>query len=220
MSSGMLTKQADQLTARFLNDVNDASVGGALVSLPAGITPPQLNATQPGDRIVLDDVSAAALSDTSVGTLYGGVYMYVVTLSSATKGYVRGCIAFFRATDIGASTTSLATDYIVTSDPQPMSSVPTYIAGIFISSPTAGNACWIQVAGAASVQFESSSITAATAGLFVSAKIGGTIAGQADCGASPTSTTLAALLGVAVGTPATSTISTVMLTRGNFCGRI
>jgi hypothetical protein len=66
MAGGMLTKQADQLTARFLNDVNDSVSGGAIVSLPSGVTGPAVSATQPGDRIVVDDIGALALSDTSV----------------------------------------------------------------------------------------------------------------------------------------------------------
>src|ERR1700758_821268 len=99
MAGGMLTKQADQLTARFLNDVNDAVAGGAIVSLPSGVTGPAVSATQPGDRIVLDDATALALSDTAIGTLFGGIYMYVQTLSSSTAAPARGTGAFIRAAD-------------------------------------------------------------------------------------------------------------------------
>jgi len=219
MAGGMLTKQADQLTARFLNDVNDAVSGGSIVSLPAGVTGPQASATQPGDRICLDDAAAFALSDTTVGTLKGGVYMYYGTLSTSVANPQIGCIGFFQAVDVG-STSTVPGNYRVTADVQPISSVPTYIAGIFINNITKGNFGWLQVAGLASVLFESA-LTAAAAGNVVTAKVGPTTSGSADVGVSVASpVTLAALLGVAVGLPVTSTISTVMLTRGNFCGRI
>ena len=215
MAGGMLTKQADQLTARFLNDVNDSVSGGAIVSLPSGVTGPAASATQPGDRIVVDDIGALALSDTAVGTLYGGVYMYV-QYKTTTRAATRGGIGFFSATDLVAGTNT----YIVYGDATPSTSVPTYIAGIFISAPTANNYCWIQVAGAASVLFDSASLTAIAAGNWVTAKVSASTASTADVGAAAGVVTLAALLGVAVGIPTSATISTVMLTRGNFCGRI
>jgi hypothetical protein len=214
-AGGYLTKQAILLTARFLNDVNDTVSGGAIFALPSGVQPPQWSQTIPGDRLVLDDASALALSDTAVGTLNGGIYMYVGTLASSAGSPQRACIAFFRGVDIGGS----GSVYQVTSDVQPISSVPTYIAGVFINNITKGNFGWIQVAGAASVLFESA-LTATSLGVWVTAKIGPTTPGSADCGAAASTTTLAALLGVAIGTPVTSTVSTVMLTRGNFCGRI
>src|SRR5882724_318408 len=105
MSGAMLTKQADQLTARFLNDVNDATSGGAVVSAPSGVTAVQASATQPGDRIVLDDATALALSDTAVGTLFGGVYMYVGTLTPETAAPARGKFAFWRSNELPGGAT-------------------------------------------------------------------------------------------------------------------
>src|SRR5271154_7049500 len=76
MAGGMLTKQAIMLTARYLNTVNDTVSGGAIFALPSGVQPPAWSQTIPGDRLVLDDVSALALSDTTnTGTLYGGVFI-------------------------------------------------------------------------------------------------------------------------------------------------
>src|SRR5215475_10824876 len=131
MAGGMLTKQADRLTAKFLNDVNDATSGGALVTVPAGVQSPQVSQTQPGDRIVLDDATALALSDTTVGTLFGCVYMYVGTLSSATASYVRGKCAFYRSNELPGGATQ---SYTVTSDAQPTTALPAYIAGVFIDN--------------------------------------------------------------------------------------
>src|ERR1700675_2700167 len=97
MAGGMLTKQADMLTAKFLNDVNDAAAGGAIVSVPAGAPSIAYSQTKPGDRIVLDDASALALSDTVIGTLLGGVYMYYGTVAAPVRNPARGTVAFFRA---------------------------------------------------------------------------------------------------------------------------
>jgi hypothetical protein len=215
MAGGMLTKQADMLTAKYLNDVNDSAAGGALVSVPVGAPQVASSATLPGDKIVLDDITAKALSDTIIGTLLGGVYMYVQVVS-ATRPTARGGIVFFKQADLGAN-------YIAYTDAQPTTAIPTYIAGILISAPTAGNWAWIQVAGGASVLFDNFSLSSVTAGYMVSAKISPnqTTGGcPADVGATVSQITVAALIGVAVGLPTSAVISTVMMTRGLFCGRI
>ena len=211
-AGGMLTKQADYLTAKYLNDVNDATAGGAVVSVPAGATGPQASQLQPGDRIVLDDLTALALSDTAIGTLYGGVYMYT-QFKTTTRAAVRGGIAFNKTADIGVA-------YIAYGDADPSTTVPTHIAGILINVITANSYGWIQVAGAASVLFDSTALTAIADGDLVTAKVSATTASTADVGAAPTTVTVAALLGVAYGAPVSATVSLVMLTRGLFCGRI
>jgi hypothetical protein len=207
----MLTKQADLLSARYLNDVNDQVSGGQMVSVPPGAASPMASQTQPGDRIVLDDATAMGLSDANVGTLYGGVYMYY-QFQTTTRAAVRGGIVFFKAADIGVQ-------YVVYGDAQPTTAIPTYIAGILINALTANYYGWIQVAGAASVLFDSA-LTATAAGNWVTAKVSAAVASTADSGAAAGVVTLAALLGVGVGLPAVSTVSLVMLTRGTFCGRI
>jgi hypothetical protein len=213
MAGGMLTKQADFRTSFYLNDVNDSVAGGAVVSVPAGAPAPASSQTLPGDRIVLDDATASALSDTTLqGTLYGGVYQYV-QVSQTTRAPVRGGVVFFKQADIGVQ-------YVAYTDAQPSTTVPTYIAGILIGTPTSGNYAWIQVAGAASVLFDNFSLTSAAAGNWVSAKVSANVASTADVGAVVGVVTIAALLGVAVGLPTSAVVSTVMLTRGLFCGRI
>jgi len=210
MAGGMLTKQADFLTAKYLNDVNDAVLGGAVVSVPSGAPSPQVSQTQPGDRIVLDDITALALSDTAIGTLYGGIYMYA-QYKTTTAAAVRGAIAFFKQADVG-------TAYIVYGDAQPATATPSFVAGIFISAPTANNYCWIQIAGVASVLFDSA-VTATTVGDMVSAKVSASVASTADNGATVTQETVVCLLGVSIQTVSTSTISQVALIRSPF-GRI
>jgi len=212
MAGNYFVKQADLLSARFLNDVNDSVSGGAVVSVPSGVQAPQSSQTQPGDRICLDDATALALSDTTIGTLYGGLYMYV-QFKTTTRAAVRGGVCFFKTADIG-------TAYIVYGDADPSTTVPTHIAGILICVITANNFGWIQIAGAASVLFDSASLTAVADGNWVTAKVSASTASTADVGATAGVVTLAALLGVACGIPTSATVSTVMLFRGATCGRI
>lgn len=207
MAGGMLTKQAVSLTAKFLNDVNDSAVGGQLVSVPSGVPVPPSSQTIAGDRIVLDDATALALSDTAVGTLFGGIYLYVGTTVGATQAPAVGGIAFWPAANIGVS-------YVATSDPQPVAATPGYWAGIFINAITKGNFGWIQIAGVANVLFDGTLTAAATASS-VSAKVGSTT-GTADSGAVLTTITLALVFGVSIGIPTVSVVNKVLLTRSPF----
>lgn len=218
MAGGMLTKQAEFLTPgnRFLNSTNDANSGGQIVSLPVGAPSPAVSQTIPGDRIVLDDATASALSNTTIGTLYGGVYMYVGTLSTSTALPARGQIAFWRSNELPGGATQA---YTCTADAQPTTAIPAYIAGVFINAITKGNYGWIQVAGTASV-FYDSTITAPAQGITVSAKVSAGVPSTGDAGVAISTTTLAFVLGVAIGSPTSSTISSVIITRGLFCGRI
>lgn len=213
-----LSKQADQLTARFLNDVNDAVAGGAVVSLPSGVTGPPVSATLPGDRIVLDDATALALSDSAVGTLFGGVYMYVATVVGATAAPARGLCAFYRAADLPSAVTNL---YQVTSDVNPTTTVPTFIAGVFINAVTKGNFGWIQIGGVCSCLFDSA-ITAAAVGNPVTPKATAAVASTFDVGAALAASTAgsviaASIVGVAIVLPVVSTITSVLWTRSPFC---
>lgn len=216
MASGMLTKQATFNTAKFLNDVNDTASGGVIVSLPAGSPTPAVSQDIPGDRIVIDDPTALALSDTVIGTLLGGVYCYVQTIA-VTRLAARGCVAFFKTADLGVK-------YVAYSDPDPSAAVPTHVYGLYISAPTSGNYCWIQVAGAAAGQFDNAALTATADGTAVTVKISSanaaTLGYPLDAGVVPTATSVAAHIGVACGLPSSTVITTVMLTRGTLCGRI
>jgi hypothetical protein len=218
MASGMLTKQADQLTARFLNDVNDAVSGGSIVSLPAGVTGPAVSATIPGDKIVMDDITAAAYSDTAVGTLYGGVFMYVGTLSSSAATPARGTACFYRAADLPPA--FAAPLYQVTADAQPTTAIPTLFAGVFINAVTKGNYCWIQLGGVASCLFDSA-ITAAAVGNPVSVKISAAVASTFDVGVNVVTATIpfsyaGAFAGTAIVLPVISTVTQVLLQRNPF----
>lgn len=209
MAGGMFTKQADYLNGAYLNDVNDATQGGAINVAPTGLTLSQGQQTMVGDRIILDDATAYALSDTTVGTLYGGIYMYVNVSAGTAATSVRGCVAFFLSAGITHPNT-----YTVSMDPQPTTTNPTYVLGVFINGITKLNYGWVQIAGIASVLFDTTTITGTTAGSMVSAKASATQLGAADNAAVVSQITVAALLGVSVGTVAAATVSQVALTRG------
>jgi hypothetical protein len=209
MAGGMFTKQADYLSARYLNDVNDAAQGGTITTAPTGLSVSQAQQTMVGDRIVLDDATAFALSDSAVGTLYGGIYMYVNVAAGTAATSVRGCVAFFLASGI-----THPNAYTVSMDPQPTTTNPTYVLGIFINGITKLNYGWVQIAGVASVLFDTTTITATTAGSMVSAKASATQLGAADNAATVSQITVAALLGVSVGTVTAATVTQVALTRG------
>lgn len=202
------------LSAAFLNDVNDSLQGGQLTTLPTGYQQFQQNV--PGDRIILDDATAFALSDTTVGTLYGGIYMYVNTLSTSTAAPAVGSIAFFSAASIGGGTgTNTVAKYQVSADANPTTVIPTFIVGVFINALTKGNLGWVQVAGIASVLFDST-VTSTVSGNLVVAKASASVASTADCTTIATMTALltAQVIGVAIGTVTTSTVSKVAITRG------
>lgn len=213
MAAGMFTKQATFLTARFLNDVNDSVLQGAVNTVPSGVQTPAWVQDIPGDRICLDDATALALSDTAVGTLYGGLYEYVLSKSGSTAAPALGIAAFFLAADIGATT---GLNYEVTPDAQPSAAVPAYIQGVYISAPTKGNYCWIQIAGIASCTFDSS-VAATTAGSPVTTKISPSNAATFDNTLSATIATtvvqIGLLFGVSVGTVTAGSASKVAITR-------
>lgn len=216
MAAGMFTKQADFLTARFLNDVNDSVVGGQIQSVPAAVPATQGIQTLPGDRIILDDATALALSDTAVGTLWGGIYEYVVSKAASTAAPAVGSPAFFLAADIG-STSGPSVQYEVTPDAQPTAAIATFFQGVYINAVTKGNACWIQLCGIANCLFQAT-VTAGVAGNPVTVGISQTPPAF-DSGVAAFSTILAAgFVGVAVQVPTNAGVKQVALTR--FPGRL
>ncbi len=109
---------------------------------------------QLGKRYVVTGVNvgvatneATRLSNTTVGTLYGGVYQYVQVPSTATATPVIGNIAFW--TD--------PTKMTVNAD----AAANSVQMGVFINAITKGDYGWVQIGGLASVLFKTS-ITKAT----------------------------------------------------------
>lgn len=86
--------------------------------------------------IEIEFTDSQVYSDTSVNTLYGGIYKRVKLASASSPG-VLGCFAFWSDAD----------NYVVTLAPSNGNH-----AGVFINTTvTAGKYCWIQVGGLASV---------------------------------------------------------------------
>lgn len=131
-----------------LNAVDDEYIGGPanqLTGLP-------LYRGQIGSKLVLNHEEAAKMSDTSIGTLYGGMYRYVKTKAASSASPARGLAAFY------ASAADLEADTVTPDSP---GAVDGCFAGVYISAPTKGQYCWIQTSGLASCKFQSS-ITRAT----------------------------------------------------------
>jgi hypothetical protein len=196
-------------SGKYLNDKNDTIVGGQVQSLPVGVTVSQGEQTLPGDRALLDAVTATLLSLTATGTLYSGVYMYVQTNSTGTVTPALGKAAFW----VTLSSTVLENQYLVSCDATPSAAVPTYFAGVFLNAVTKGNYTWIQISGTATVLFDSA-LTATADGNWVTVKVSPGVTSTFDCGAVAGVVTLSAYIGTAQGVPATSTASKVFLTRG------
>lgn len=183
-----------------LNAINDAVAGG---SASAG-TGAALYASQLGARINLSDAQIAALTYTTTGTLYGGIYQYVNFLSSATASPIKGLIAFW----------STDATFIVTNDE------PTGVAdwaGIGLNTVTKGNFGWIQTAGKATIKFRAAitKATPAIGDLVICAAAGaGADVATADVLADATallSTTVRRVLGNAIAAPVSGTLTTVRL---------
>lgn len=196
-----------------LNSVNDTLIGGQLTTMPTGFSQFQQNV--PGDRIILDDVTAAALSN-STTTLFGGIYMYVHVAATSTAVAASGSIAFFTGASVSATA---ANPYEVTPDAQATTTLPAMIAGIFLNAISKNNYGWIQVAGVANILFDST-VSSTVLGSLVVAKASAVVASTADntTVTNPTAAVVAAVIGVSLTTVTTSTLVKVSITRG--IGRI
>lgn len=115
------------ITTGKLNTVNDTYPGG-------GTDAPGLRQGQLGTELVLNAEQALAMSDTSVGTLYGGTYKYVKYLSTQSGTSKKG----------GPMYWSDPATFTVTAD------VPTSFlgfAGVCLNVVTKGNCGWILIEG-------------------------------------------------------------------------
>lgn len=183
------------LSQQYLNNVNDALPGGAGTS---GTGAPQYLG-QVGHELELDAANALRLSNTSVGTLYGGKYQYVNVRLAATQNPAIGQCAYWYDRD----------NYIVTPD------VATgCFAGIFINAITKGNYGYIQTGGLASVKFKASVTKATPAACDLVVNVSDSSVGRGDVLADATALTsveVRAIIGTAAAAPVSNTISTVQL---------
>src|SRR3990170_3290702 len=117
---------------RFLNSgAGDSVIGGSISAVPSTVGAVAGKAARPGDRIIVGEEDALALSDTAIGTLYGGLYQYVTTKSTATAAFTRGKACFWD--------TAVANKiFQVTSDESGSQGVALF-AGVLINTLTSGN---------------------------------------------------------------------------------
>lgn len=203
--------------AQFLNDVADTVSSGqpdAMGVLPGNYAGGGVNQ---GDYLRLNNAEALALSDTSVGTLYNGLYRRVLLKSGITgggnTGFKRGQLVFWDLVTSGAD------EYQVTNveatDPQ-------LIAGVIINktdtagAPLSGKYVWIQVAGLATCQYKATVTDTTQFDSVFWAKAGaGADNGTVDALAGATAVTtliLAEFVGIAVQAAANGALKQVLLT--------
>lgn len=180
--------------------VSTAQVSGSIVQAYTGMV---------GGKLTLGQVDAAALSDSTVGTLYGGIYMYVLFSSGMTSTVARGDVALWVQSGL---TGTAPGNYTVTCDGTPTGA--NFVAGITINASGKGNYDFIQIAGIASVKYPSA-LQAATPAIgdavFVSSNM---LSPQLadDCeGATVSTTLLKQFIGVAITKPAASAVGQVLL---------
>lgn len=148
-------KQPQQLPGTYLNAGSGMSTqGGQLTTAPSPLVASQGMQDIPGDRMILDAADALALSDTSIGTLYGGLYQFVHVEENPTATATRGRLAFW------ANDSATTGDYDVSPDED------TFIAGVFINTLTDDYYWWIQIAGQVDAFFVST-LSVATQGVGV-----------------------------------------------------
>lgn len=152
---------------KFLNDIADTVASGQPDAL--GVLPGTAygGGVVQGAYLRVNDAEALALSDTGVGTLYGGIYRRVLfkagITGGGTTGFKRGQIVFWDIATAGADnfqvTNVEATD-------------PYLYAGVVINAtdtsgaPLSGKYGWIQVSGVVTAQYRA---TVTSAGAFLPA---------------------------------------------------
>ena len=186
------------LTTNFLNTINDAFAGGGDAS--PGFAPGQLLKIKR-----LTKAQALALSKTSIGTLYAGIYQYVQTLSTMTQAAVLGQACFWKT----------ASDYengIVSADGG--ATVEGRFAGVFICVISKGSYGWIQVEGEATCLFRTTVGDTTDGNAVRITTTTFTFDSVADATANATYGTAKGVVGVALEAAANATASKVLL-KGN-----
>lgn len=215
-------KQPQQLNVQggggqFLNGGSgDSVIGGLIQSVPAGLNISQGIQTLPGDRMVVGEEDIAALTKSSVGTLFGGIYTYVRTNATSTATPTRGRAVFW-------DTTVANKQFQVTPDEGGTTGV-TLFAGVAIQTLTKGNAWWIQAAGPTACQFRTTMTGTPAIGsaIYLAAAGAGADVGTFDLfdGAATTLTytllgnALNRYVGPALTAPVNNTISVVTIPLG------
>lgn len=179
-----------RVSAGRLNMVNDSVIGGQ-----PGLGSSSKFAGQLGKMLAVSQDQIGLLSNSSVGTLYAGVYQYVRFATSDTAPVI-GQACFWQGS-VGDFIVSTDSNGGLTDTPRP--------AGFFISIPTAGNYCFIQIAGVATLRFKAGGLTVAGA---TGQPVIVASTGLADTNAG---TNVPNFVGTTIALPVTDTATTVQL---------
>src|SRR6516164_4282691 len=131
--------QIDRIASNALNGGTGDPVPGNPAAATSGLISIPYDG-QLGKRYVVSGIATGSmpeslrLSATGVGTLYGGIYQYVLFIAGATAANVRGQIVFWSDVTVPSVTGD------VTSATQGL------IAGITLAPIAKGNYGWIQIA--------------------------------------------------------------------------
>ena len=149
-----------RVSTGLLNTVNDSVVGGQSNNGMVGTVPSKFGG-QLGKMVAFNQDQISTMFSSTIGTLYSGVYQYV-QLATGVSAPARGQAAYWKAgTAVG--------DFIVSTASNGGNTTCPTAAGVFISVPTVGNYCFIQVAGIATVKYKSGlTVTAATGQAIIS----------------------------------------------------
>lgn len=152
-----------RVSTGLLNTVNDSVVGGQASGM-VGSSNPKFGG-QLGKMLAVGQSQIGQMYSSSVGTLYAGVYQYVKFNTGDTAPVIGQAAFWLDGSSVGDFTVSTDSNGNATSTPM--------VAGIFISIPTAGNYCFIQIAGIATVKYKSGlTVSAATGAPVIVASTG------------------------------------------------
>lgn len=150
-----------RVSTGLLNTVNDS-----VIANQEGITGVSKFGGQLGKMLAVSQEQIGQMFSSTIGTLYAGVYQYVQFNPGDTVP-VRGQAAYWLAG-------SDVEDFIVSTDSNGGNTTTPTPAGVFISVPTAGNYCFIQKAGVATVIYKNGLTIAAATGQAIIALSDGT----------------------------------------------
>lgn len=126
----------------YINNVNDAVIGGQLTTVPGSVPASQAEQTLPGDHVVLDEAAAQAKSTTASGfaLCHGGYYQYV-QLDSAASTVFLGQALYWKDTSV------LSGDTVYTVTNNQVTNIPALAGFVLNPNWTAGNYSWMQCLG-------------------------------------------------------------------------
>lgn len=150
-----------RVSTGLLNTVNDS-----VIANQAGLASVSKFGGQLGKMLAVSQEQIAQMFSSAIGTLYAGVYQYVKFNAGDTVPVIGQAAYWLAGSGVGDFTVSTDASGNFTTTPTP--------AGVFISVPTAGNYCFIQKAGIATVKYKNGLTVAAATGQAVIALADGT----------------------------------------------